>query len=203
MAADRTGSGDPNSELPAISGQLNAPQPYEVPQTLAGKLVSVVDRLRQIPAKFGIRPYRVFLVHIRWSGQRIGEGNPEEISRCEITPIPRVTEMSSTTEVLRSIGLTEEGTLSVDRISPRFTEDDLMGRTPDLQDPELPRTGLDNVEFRWEVAENRPSLPASVRRAYKPSAVPSLSRDGFQWKVLLVKTDYDAGRQGSLMRRSF
>jgi hypothetical protein len=114
-----------------------------------------------------------------------------------------VTDISATTEVLRPFGLTEEGGLIIDQVSPRYTEDDLMGRTPDLQELDLPRTGLPNAEFFWEVTESRPSEPPSVRRQYKPASVPMLARDGFHWKVILTKTDYDPGRNGSRLRRAF
>lgn len=199
MAADRTKSGTPLAELPEQEGKVGPVLPGSRPLTV--RLTPTVDKIRQLYTRFGLRPYRVFLVHILWSGQRIGEGAPHEISRKEILPTPRVVDMQSTTEVLRAFGLTEEGGLSVDQVSAKYTEDDLMGRTPDMTDLSLPRTGLANAEFFWEVVESRASDPPSTPRMYVPTAVPMLSRDGFQWKVQLTKRDFNRARDRSFNRR--
>ena len=200
MPNDRTSNGTPYQELPEVTGQV---KPVQINgSTLASRLVPVVDKIRQLYKRFGIRPYRVFLVHVQWSGTRIGEGNAIEISRRELLPTPRVSNMGSTTEVMRAVGLTEEGTLSVDQISAKWTEDDLLGRTPDLIDPAFPRTGNRKQEFFWEVMENRPSTPSPARRDYVPNGVPALSRDGFQWSVTLTKRAFDRNRAGGFDRRA-
>lgn len=191
MANDRTKSGTPQAELPELTGQVKPVPSWQQP--LADRLVPVVDRIRQLNTTFGIRPYRVFLVHLQWPN-RIGEGEPFELSRREILPTPRVMDMTSTSEVLRFAGLTEEGSLKIDQISPKYTEDDLMGRTPDLVDPAIPRTGLRNAEFFWEVVERRNSDPPSIPRRYVPSAVPSIGRDRFDWTVALTKQSADRPR---------
>ena len=201
MADDRTKSGTPLAEIPAIAGQLKGPSPSQVPATLASRLVPIVDKIRRLNSTFGIRPYRVYLVHVLWSGGQPGDGSETEISRREIEPTPRVRDMGGTTNVMRAYGVSEEGEVFVDQISPRFTEDDLQGLTPDLKDPALLRTDLRWSEFYWEVVENRPATPNPVRRRYVPQ-VPSLSRDGFQWAVRLIKQDYNRGRQGGFYRPS-
>ena len=76
----------------------------------------------------------------------------------------KVQDMAATTQVLQAMGLTEAGGLTVSQISLRFTEDDLMGKTQDLIDPEIRRTGLRNAEFFWEVVEARPTGPAPAPR---------------------------------------
>lgn len=200
MPNDRTNNGTPYQELPEVTGRVK-PVPING-GTLASRLVPVVDKIRQLYTNFGVRPYRVFMVHVQWSGDRIGDGVPRELSRREILPTPRVGDISGTTEMLRASGLTEEGGISVDQISAKYTEDDLLGRTPDLQDPAMPRTGLRQMEFYWEVVENRPSSPTPVRRDYAPSTAPALSRDGFQWRVNLAKRVFDRARDGGWNRRS-
>jgi hypothetical protein len=135
----------------------------------------------------------VSLVHTLWSGERRGIGIPD-VYRIEILPTPRVVDLGATPEILRSTGLTEEGSLSIDQISPKYSEDDLMGRNFDQQIPGLLRTNKSNSEFYWEVVEIRATIPVPIRRRYQPQAVPSLSRDGFQWSVLLIKQDYDTSR---------
>jgi hypothetical protein len=199
MARDRTDSGMPLLEMPEVTGAVH-PVPARMP-TLGTDLVTTVDDLRQLYTDFGLRPYRVFLVHVAWSGGRRGDGNPIELSRREILPTPRVLDMGSTSFALRSIGLTEEGGVVIEHVSPKYTEDDLLGRTPDLIDPAFPATGLANVEFFWEVAENRPSNPEPVRRRYVPSSTPMLTRDIFQWRVGLVKQDLNRDRRGGFDKR--
>jgi hypothetical protein len=200
VPADHIESGILYQELPEVSGRVH---PNRRPiMTLAARLVPIVDKIRQLNTDFGLRPYRVHLIHQKWSGARIGEGSSIEISRHEILPTPKVSGMSSTSEILRATGLTEEGTISVSEISARFTEDDLMGRTPDLIDPAVQRTGARNVEFFWEVSQDGPSTPLAERRRFVPNAVPVFDAGKCQWDVSLAKQDYDLSRLGTSDPRS-
>lgn len=201
MAEDRTRTGAPLSELPEIRGELKPTPDARMPATLAGRLVPVADKIRQLYSRFGIRPYRVYLVHGFWTGVSRGKGVLQILSRREITPVPRVRDLGQVSEVLRSTGLTEEGGVVIDQISGRYTEDDLMGRTPDLQDPALQRTSHTTAEFWWEVTESRPSQPTSILRRFYPNVAPSISRDGFQWTVGLIRQDYDRARTGQTLPR--
>lgn len=197
--ADRVPNGDPRSELPEASGKLRPPAAALVPQTLAGRLVSTVDKIRNLNAKFGIRPYRVFLVHVVWTGGKRGIGNKEVRSRIELLPVPRVRNIDSVSRNLRVTGLTEEGDLVIDEISAKYAEDDLTGKTVDLRDPDQPRTSRPDVEFFYEVEESRPTSPRPlIRRFSAPIKAPTLSRDGFQWRVTLTKQGEDRGRNGSV-----
>ena len=85
----------------------------------------------------------------------------------------------------------------IDQISSKFAEDDLAGRTPDLQDPALQRTSRRRVQFFWEVIEQRRTSPKPVHRRFVPATAPSLSKDGFQWSVSLTRQDYDPSREGT------
>ncbi len=194
MAGARTDSGTPGAETQEISGRLNPPRAAQVPRTLASRLVPTADRIRELYSVFGTRPYLCYLLHIAWPGDR-GVGKPTVLSRTQIKPTPLVVNMDGTTEVLFSTGLTEQGGILVTQISPRYTEDDLMGvRMPEMVDPVLPATNSSRRQFFWEIAENRPSTPTPQRRLYVPSNVPMLSRDGFQWKIALAKVDPTPGR---------
>jgi hypothetical protein len=192
--ADRVPPANPSAELPEVQGRVRPLRPEELARAFAPQLTSVVDEIRQLYEEFAIRPYRVFLIHVLWTGGRRGAGQAIETSRRQVEPTPRVRDMNSTNEILRATGLSEEGSIVVDQISAKYAEDDLMGRTPDLQDPEVQRTSVANAEFFWEVQENRAGAPRAVRRCYKPTSVPFLSRDGFQWRVVLTKSDYDPHR---------
>ena len=127
--------------------------------TLTVGLIPIVDSARQMLSNFGMRPYRVFLVHVLWPSGRRGMGNQVVISNRELLPAPKVVDMSATTEILHAFGRDEEGGLSIEQISAKYSEDDLLGVTPDLA--ELIPSGTDtaNVDFFYEVQEARPTSP--------------------------------------------
>lgn len=197
MADNRTNSGDVIPELPAAAGEYRPPIPQLEPRTLVGRLVPVADRLRNLLTKTGVRVYRVWFVHAAWTGAKRGVGQLVINSRLEIVPMPRVRDLNAVRRNLLPAGLTEEGDIIIDQISARYTEDDLTGRTPDNIDPSVPRTSKPNVEFWYEVQENRPSTPPPmIRRFSPPVAAPMLSRGGLAWTMILTKQGEDRGRRG-------
>ncbi len=198
MANDRVNQGNNiGAELPEITGQVATTGPAP---SLVQKLIPTVDKIRQLRTFFGMANYAVSLVHIKWSGTQIGEGVEQEISRTQILPNPVILDMTTTQEVMRSFGLTEEGTLVIDQISIKYSEDDLMGRTPDMISPTLPRTNQANTQFFWEVVELRKQNPSPIPRRYVPVAVPNLDKSGFAWKVALVKQTQDRSRNRQFSR---
>lgn len=198
MAKDRVETESLPAELLEAAQIVRPLRNDELDRTLAAKLIPIVDRIRQLNTRFGTRSYRVFLVHVQWSGLRRGAGTPQELSRVEILPTPACADLDSVSEVLRPQGRTEEGGLSVTEISGKYSEDDLRGLTPDLIDVTNPRTLLPNVEFFWEVVEARSASPAPVRRRFTLGAAPSLSKDTIQWRVQLMRQDYDRSRTGAI-----
>ncbi len=194
MASDRTPQNAPEAEIPQLAGAVRPLRQDEIRRTLAAKLVPTVDKLRQLSTTFGCRPYRVFLVHVLWSGGRVGSGTPSEIGRREILPTPYVIDLSSTTELLSPFGRTEDGSAIVDQISEKFSEDDLMGGTPDLADPASPYTGRPGAEFFWEVRESRDTSPAPVARHYVPAGAPT-RKPPMGWRITLTKRDADRAGQ--------
>ena len=202
MASDRTPQNAPENELPQLAGAVRPLRPDQLRQTLASKLVPVVDKIRQLNATFGTRPYRVFLVHVLWSGGRIGAGTPAEVSRREILPTPKVVDLSSTVEMISAFGRTEDGSVVVEEISDKFSEDDLMGGTPDLVDAANPNTGRSNAEFFWETQEQRNTSPVPVVRHYVPAGAPT-RKPPMGWRISLNKRDADRTRpQGAPGRPS-
>ncbi len=195
MAADRTSSGTPDAELPELTGALEPPTPEESRDLLGVELMSVVDEVRAIPAELGLRPYRVWMVHVEWTGKTRGQGEAHILSRREILPVPRVREDTTPRLVVSGVGRTESGALIVDRVSAKYTEDDLMGRTPDLQDPALPRTSRRNVEFFYEVQEVRPSSPTPALRRYALVGVPVRKPVG-GWRLVLERQSGERNRSG-------
>jgi hypothetical protein len=194
LAGDRVPGGDVVADVQEASGALDPPGPAEQPATLANDLTDVVDDVRALAADFGIRPYRTFLVHAAWSGGAEGEGVLRVVSRREVVPPPEVRDVSGLAQVLRATGVGEEGDVVVGKISPRYSEDDLVGLTPDLVDPGNARTLAPGVDFFWELVEARPTNPAPRPRRFRVASTPSLSRSGMEWRVTLRKQDGDRGR---------
>ena len=98
-------------------------------------------------------------------------------------------------------GRVEEGGIVIDRISAKYSEDDLTGKTPDLIDPAITRTGKRNGEYFWEVQENRPGCPRSIPRRYVHAAAPTLMRGGSHWRIPLNKQMVDRSRNQTFDRR--
>jgi hypothetical protein len=186
MPYGRTTFADVKAEIPAMSGRVH-PVPAGQ-RTLAETLGPSIDVIRQIACDLGVRPYRVFLVHWQWPVKK-GIGRPREISRIEILPTPRVRDLNATTLAMTAFGLNETGGLFIDKISARFSEADLMGRTPDVIDPARPQTNLASTECFWEVRETRQTTPPTKPRRYRANVVPMLNRTGMHWSVALVKQD--------------
>jgi len=86
------------------------------------------DRLRQIAVKFGLRPYRVFLVWTRWTGGEHGAGEEVEMRRVELLPSPQV--KTSVQRTLLNPGVFPTGTVAVSRVSATYPNALLTGEQP-------------------------------------------------------------------------
>lgn len=201
MASDRRQPDAIGQSFPELTGEVHPIAPQDVSTTLAQDLVPVVDSIRQIASDMGLRPYRVFLVHIAWAGPTRGIGQAQEVSRREILPAPEVSDMSSTSRVLESVGMVEEGGLRLRKISAALTEDDLLGRTPDLLMPDGTRRDRRNVEFFYEVVQQRPGAATpAARRRYVPDSAADLKPGQAGWSISLKKQQADRARDGSMSR---
>jgi hypothetical protein len=200
VAADRSKPENLRNEAPEVKQSVHAVAEQDLGLLFAQDMIEVADEIRQLNTDFGLRPYRVFLVHQQWTGPARGMGEPREISRVELLPTPEVADMTATGRSLHAIGLVEDGSLKLSEISARYTEDELLGRTPDVRDPLLPRTGKKNVEFYYEVVHQRRRDDPAARRRYVPDAAADLKPGQFGWTVHLKKQQGDAARDGGLSR---
>lgn len=201
MASDRQQSDAIGQAFPAMTGEVHPVAPQDVGTTLAQDLVPVVDSIRQIASDMGLRPYRVFLVHVAWSGATRGIGQAVEVSRREILPAPEVSDMSGTSRVLEAVGMVEEGGLRLRKVTASLTEDDLLGRTPDLLMPDGTRRDRRNIEFFYEVVQQRPGgVTPAVRRRYIPDSAGDLRPGQAGWTISLKKQQQDRARDGSMSR---
>lgn len=164
----------------------------EYKDTLAGRLINPVDKLRDLLTRAGLRPYIVRLVWTRWSAGRRGYGT-EEIDREEmLLPTPKIAELSSMDLPQLSIGGEEVGDLFLEQISARYTEDYILGRGPD-GDPIPPDQ---NFYYEIEFPQENGVFPG-IRRRFTPSGAPNRSAGGFQWKLMLRKQIADRARNGT------
>lgn len=180
-------NGNPRLVLPGAPGSGVGPLPRP-----SASLVEVfgptVDLLRQLYTDFGLRPYRIFSVVVRWSGLEPGRGTPRVISELELLPTPRLIDTSGVQGVVRSGGLVERGSVRLDQISPRYTEDQV--RALFFLEP-LPATDQGWIEARIDARDG-----VTERRRFIVSGIPFRDADGFQWRANLLRQDEDRSRAG-------
>jgi len=179
---------------------------------LAHKLARRADRIRQIATKFGAMPYRVFLTWERWSGGRVGAGDPAIYRRIELLPTPRVADMTAITLRTTPVGTFPEGSLRVDRVSCfAYTEDVLRGlaippAAPNEQ-PQLPPMidqrgpGADerfgpSMDFYYEVVEDGRGDDPAYRKRFRIMAGPWRNATGVEWAVVVQRASQDDDRRG-------
>lgn len=137
-------------------------------KNLVQRLAPVLDRVRDIPNRLGFRPYRVFLVHTRWTENEEGLGVEALMSEREILPAPDVTVDVEFRQ--DGHGRVEVGGIKIVRISyDRFTEDDLM-----------PSSIPEGQQFFYEL---RVTSDGSPRYRATPARRPVLHQTGLGWEV--------------------
>lgn len=160
-------------------------------RTLIASLTGCVDQIRDLNTCLGARPYQVSLIWTRWSGGERGAGIEEIIRREPILPTPKLDDMAKVRRELQMIGMEELGFIRISEISPRYTEDFLMGLSDDG------RPIPEDQNFFWEVHFPRADGPGPRRRFF-PKAVPSYMATKFQWHIDLLKASEDRTRDGEL-----
>ena len=166
------------------------PSSMQVGKSLARKLIPVADKLRDLFTKFGMRPYRVRIVRVRWSGERRGVGVPLVEATLDLMPTPLVQDLTTLTEIVQAVGLDEVGSIILSEVSGSFTDDQLrfVDKTGQPQDP--------NEEVFYEIEFPRPDgLPGARRRFYLRSA-PHYNAGRFQWQMRLEKAHENRSRTG-------
>ena len=159
--------------------------------TLVERLLPTVNKLRAIPAKFGLRPYRVRLIKTRWTGGQRGFGVEEVSTIFEITPTPMVSDLSALTETLFPIGVNEQGGINVTEINPTYTEDELRGFTNGAP------PGRDEQIF-YEIEFPRQGSAEGDKRRFTLRSAPTYQADNFQWTLRLERAYSDRTRAGEI-----
>jgi hypothetical protein len=109
----------------------------------------------------------------------------------EIMPTPLVVDMRSLTEVVTPVGVNEQGTVQLQYISGRYTEEQLLGVGPDGSQVASNETVYYEIEFF------RPDGASSERRRFVRDSIPTYNSGQFQWMVTLVSVLENRARDGS------
>lgn len=172
-----------------MSGERGGLPPWEADRSLGAELSEVVDDARGLIADLGLAPYRVFSVLEQWSGGSRGRGEVSILAEREFTP-PPVLNYRPIRRELGSAGVVERGEVTLERISPRYTEDEIRSFFP----VSLERGQYVYIEARFDGRDGG----TPQRRRFTIASVPYLEIPRrFQWVVRLRPQDDprdDAGR---------
>lgn len=177
---------NPRAETPGTDPSLH---PARAPgRTLVEQLGPLVDELRQLNTDFGLRPYRVFSVVVRWSGGAVGKGNPTVITDKELLPTPNVPGLHTLEDRMTEGGRSERGSILMTEVSPRYTEDEV--RSLFHVHPLL--SGDDGfLELRIDGRDGE-----TIRRRFA-CLVPGRRADKFDWAVRLRRQNQNEHRTTS------
>lgn len=185
--------------------------PGEAEDSLANRLSGMADRVRQIPTRFGARPYRTFLVWTRWGGKMRGDGNEEVTNELELLPTPEVQSLDAVTFSAFHAGNLPVGSIRLMGVSVRlYSYDMLVGRLiPKCVDPDSGRVEVaaayehlpQPLDFYYEVREDGRQLPLSVdcrpeRRRFQLFSWPFKKAEDVEWTLMLEKASGDRTRAG-------
>lgn len=145
----------------------------------------LVDDMRQLEVDMGLRFYEVFSVVVRWSGGERDRGTATVISERPFLPVPVVDGLGNGRRDLRAAGKVSRGEIWLRKLSPRYTEDDIVLLFP----RELRADEEHFIEVRGDSRDG-----STVRRRYHIVGEPE--RKAFEWQVRLVKQDEDRTRGG-------
>jgi len=160
--------------------------PGQAAHTLAHRFAKRADRLRQLATRFGIRPYRCFLVWSKSDGAEYGAGRTQEVKRVEVLPTPKV--RPNLMRTLLSGGIVPTGSVELTEVSATLTYDELIGRT-------IPVDGEVSVpppyDFHWELVEDGRGGDDPKPVLYRPFGEPAREPGNVQWKLTLAPVSED------------
>ena len=154
--------------------------------TLVGKLISPVDKLRNLLTVAGLRPYIVRLVTTRWSGGTRDEGVEQVVKEQLILPTPKISNLDAIDSTTNEVGTEEYGSIQISQISARYTEYELSGRGPNGE--EIPA----DTQFYWEI--EFPGINGrypGIRRRFESNSAPNYNGGKFEWTIKVVRAGED------------
>jgi len=182
--APASGSGEPDtSGFTRLDGR-------SFRETLVQDFGPLANDLRDMIVEFGAREYAVRIVATKWTGGRRGAGQEIVTRAIDVLPTPKISGMSAMDEPVENIGRTEVGKITVSKINPDFTEDQLRGLGPG-------GVALDADEtVRWEI-EFFDRSGSAQKRSFVLSGAPEYHF--LSWTVTLERTADERDRNGELL----
>lgn len=148
-------------------------------RTLAMRLTRVADKGRNIPVKLGFRPYQVALVLIAYTGGRRDSGEPYEVERIPILPVPQLADLTGVARPTTAAGADEIGTLLLSKIPQRYGERVLCGLDAQGNPPDPAQKYIVEITFQ--------ATGEDIRRAFTVASAPSYTPTAFSWAVVLER----------------
>lgn len=173
-------------------GRDPALHPNRAPgRSLVESLGGVVDSLRQLATDFGLRPYRIFSVVVKWTGGSSGRGDAVVVSERELLPTPKLVDTASLEGEATPGGYLNRGSVRLVQVSPRYTEDDARAL---FHVQPLP-TDMDGfIEMRIDARDG-----STERRRFTVKSVPFRNAGRFEWVVPLTSQQGDRSRSGEVL----
>lgn len=167
--------------------------PVQAQQSFAQRLSRMADRARETPMRMGLRPYRVYLVHVTYPGGERRAGAGREISRVEILPQPEVVSLDNVALRASEAGIVRMGMVQLKGVSTcAYTRDQLEGHTiTTLAQDTLPK----NLEFFYEVVEDGRGDARPIRDKFRLAATPHRDTNTIDWRVTLERIGDDERRR--------
>lgn len=159
-------------------------------QTLAQTLVPTADSLRDMFTSFGLRPYKVRFVRLRWSGMKRGQGAAYVACEIDILPTPKILDLTTLTEIVNPVGLDEVGGVLLTQVSGNFTEEQLRFGETDK------KSLAQNEEVFYEVQFVRKDDQPGDRRRFALRSAPMYLAGKFQWQLRLEKSNENRAANG-------
>lgn len=166
--------------------------PGEARTSLAARLQRVVDRARQVDVKLGNRPYNVYLVWTKWTGEERGEGDQEVVCRCAIVPSPVVKDLTNVALSPFGAGILPVGSLRVTEVSTCYSMEQLAGRVIPGKEDQVPHP----YDFFYEVVEDGRHEAEPKRGRFRLLSTPHLDAANQQWVLVLERVSGEMGKDG-------
>lgn len=148
-------------------------------KSLARRLVTVVDKVRDIATQLGARPYRVRMMRTRSTGHERGDGVETVVAEFELLPTPKVIDLNTLAEVVTPMGPTEIGLVQLQQVSGRYTEEFLSGLDPDGNPP------ADSDNLFYEIEFFRPDGRPADKHRFALASAPYYHATKVQWSITL------------------
>ncbi len=155
------------------------PTAVGIARTIGARGARIADRARNIRVRLGFRPYRVSLVLLRYTGGARDVGEPYEVTRHPVLPVPLLADLTGLAKVTTAGGADEIGTLFLSEVPMRYGENALRGLDSAGNPPEPDQKYLVEVVF---------TTGTEQARTFTVASAPTYAPTRFQWSMVLERS---------------